>query len=536
MELMKHQKEANNLFNGKYSRKMILAWEMGSGKTVGSLYIMSKLNKKVVIVVPKSLKWQWKNEILKFNFASEDEIFLSENKKDLQYININKVKYIIVHYEELRVFEYLERLFKKCFDYKILNKYVKRNEIFSNIKSVQDILLLEDSIIDYEVLNYNNSIFKRNEELYIIDIFLKMKNNICLIIDELYKVKNYRSILHKSMKNFISILNINEIIGLDGTPFYNSVFETYNICNLIKKDVIKYNELQRFYYKGFYNNIIFRNLGEFNTILVNRIMNRVKKEDILDDLPQLFIKNYFVSNVEETERLKRTLINEVGNIFEIYTLLRVVDSYYNYDNLLKSNKREDITKLMFILERYGYNKEIINKEKVDTLLDIIEELSNNKIIIFSSFANTVVFLYNFLIDKGYKKVRYVCSSVNNKEEIVRSFLNTDEVNILLTTDVLSKGLNAVNIDYLINYDIAPSFALMMQRNSRIHRINSKNGKVVINLISNIIERDILGILERKRQNFNLVIDGGERDNYDTDILTSLAELWGITLNKKVVKN
>jgi len=54
---MKHQKEANNLFNGKYSRKMILAWEMGSGKTVGSLYIMSKLNKKVVIVVPKSLKW-----------------------------------------------------------------------------------------------------------------------------------------------------------------------------------------------------------------------------------------------------------------------------------------------------------------------------------------------------------------------------------------------------------------------------------------------------------------------------------------------
>ncbi len=60
MNLYKHQKRIVE----KAPEKHILAWEMGTGKTIAALEL-AKLTQNLLVICPKSLKEQWK-ENMKF--------------------------------------------------------------------------------------------------------------------------------------------------------------------------------------------------------------------------------------------------------------------------------------------------------------------------------------------------------------------------------------------------------------------------------------------------------------------------------------
>lgn len=537
LRLLRHQEEGERFFEEK-GGKVLFAWEMGTGKTVGSLYVMSKRCDRIVVLCTKSLKMQWRNEIIKFNIYNESDILVCEKKEQIK--DLVRYKVIILNYEQINVFMDLIELFDYCFEYNIINKFIKRSVLYSAIKSVKDLLLLKDKVIEYEVMRSINSFIKvsnkvlDDKSLRIIEEFLSIKG-FGLIIDEMFKVKNYKTNLSKSLKMFKSFLGVEKVIGLDGTPFYNNVLETYNIVNIVKDNVINWNEINRFFYKGRFGDVMFRNLDDFNRMLVSRVMHRVRKEDVRADLPGLSEKILFCDSGDRQNKVKELLLEEIGNLFEIYTVLRVLDSYYNYDLMLKVLSSN--SKILDVLVVNKFNCELKNDEKNECLLGILEEVRGSKIIVFSSFANTVKFLGKFLNSAGFNDVGYVFGSMNDgmREDIINKFLNTDKINILLATDVLARGFNAVDVDFLVNYDVTPSFAVMQQRINRIHRINSKNGKVCFNMVGNVIESSIYKILKRKEIWFNSVVDGGmDRQISEKSIITEIAELWGIEAfsNKK----
>lgn len=537
MELMSHQIEGYNKFLS-FNYKILLAWNMGTGKTVGSLSIVNKLNKIGLIVCPKSLKDQWKDEIVKFNYANENEIFVSYTKSDFIGLNFKLHKFIIIHYEELRFFSILNTVIELTSKYKLLKSNIKLSEFKKHLNRYSLFNSAENKIIEYE-----NKIFdeKKKNKRYIklntkdatgVDIYKVFSNidsnNIVLILDETYKVKNYKADIHIAYKNFITCFNFNYIIALDGTPFYNNVLETYTIVNLIREKCISWEEINKFLYKNYYGKYVSRNLIGFNKLLNERMMYRVNKEDIIDNLPKVSIKNFKVQSDSGLHKIKEDLIYNIGNIFEMYTTLRVMDSYFNI-KLLKERGSEKNSDSSIFKEILKYpDKEYIPKEKLEVLDEVLNEIQDKKLIIFTSFTTTAKFIYNYLKSK---KCELVYSGVKDLSIILSRFLN-GKSQILITTDTLARGFNAPDIDYLINFDLPPSNSLLQQRITRICRINSKNPKLIINIIGDIVEKDILKIVNKKQKQFSEIVDGKEFKEDVSDTISELASLWNIKSTKK----
>ena len=120
------------------------------------------------------------------------------------------------------------------------------------------------------------------------------------------------------------------------------------------------------------------------------------------------------------------------------------------------------------------------KNKIDSLL---EEQPDRKIVIFSSYADTVNYLYNQLVARGVRRVFKYTGSDSSKEmkRTVKSNFDAgikeseqkNDYDVLVTTDALSEGYNLHRAGIVINYDIPYNPTRVIQRIGRINRINKK---------------------------------------------------------------
>jgi len=120
------------------------------------------------------------------------------------------------------------------------------------------------------------------------------------------------------------------------------------------------------------------------------------------------------------------------------------------------------------------------KKKIESLL---KERTDRKIVIFSSYADTVNYLYGELMQRGLKRVMKYTGSDASKEtkRTVRKNFDAgmktseqeNEYDVLVTTDALSEGYNLHRAGVVINYDIPFNPTRVIQRIGRINRINKK---------------------------------------------------------------
>lgn len=169
--------------------------------------------------------------------------------------------------------------------------------------------------------------------------------------------------------------------------------------------------------------------------------------------------------------------------------------------------------------------------KLNTLMELLKEKVNNpinegnkKVIIFSAFADTANYLYEYIapwmLSEYGLNTALVTGSGNNKttlKSIKRKELNEiltnfspiskekaklypdikGEIDILIATDCISEGQNLQDCDYLINYDIHWNPVRIIQRFGRIDRLGSKNNVIqLVNFWANM-ELDEYINLERR---------------------------------------
>ena len=171
---------------------------------------------------------------------------------------------------------------------------------------------------------------------------------------------------------------------------------------------------------------------------------------------------------------------------------------------------ENIAILLFMLNDVTPQHD----KKLQTLFEMITNKINNpinsgnkKIIIFSAFADTAMYLYENIAPyvktkfglntavvsgtvEGKTTIKGIKSNLNNiltlfspvsKDKAVLMPNVSDEIDILIATDCISEGQNLQDCDYLINYDIHWNPVRIVQRFGRIDRIGSKNN--VIQLVN-----------------------------------------------------
>jgi len=159
---------------------------------------------------------------------------------------------------------------------------------------------------------------------------------------------------------------------------------------------------------------------------------------------------------------------------------------YAVDNIL-DDSFDDLDQLAEFLrevakvkpERDSKLKALINLLKKDVVL------STEKVIIFTEFADTARYLEQELIKAGIKGIHRIDggSSQKSRSDILKRFApyyndsssaklteqGKEEIRVLISTDVLSEGLNLQDATRLINYDLHWNPVRLMQRIGRVDR-------------------------------------------------------------------
>jgi len=135
------------------------------------------------------------------------------------------------------------------------------------------------------------------------------------------------------------------------------------------------------------------------------------------------------------------------------------------------------------LEGIQQFKVVINEEwKYDTLIDIYNLVNISQCIIYINYKNKLMNIYDELIKNNYP-VDYIHGEIT-KDERERKLLDfkNGKTRMLLSTDLLSRGIDVQQLNLVINFDLPRSKETYVHRIGRSGRYGRKG--VAINLVNN----------------------------------------------------
>jgi superfamily II DNA or RNA helicase len=233
--------------------------------------------------------------------------------------------------------------------------------------------------------------------------------------------------------------------------------------------------------------------GIFRTILLKRLESSVdsfrksvsnhikfleKLKTYLKSGKLLTKQTFFKYLMSADEELEEEELKDELEKFEIKN--------YNADELFEDIDK-DIKLLGKILEKVN-TIEPEDDAKLKVLKERLLDLSKDgQIVLFTYYADTLNYIYNEIIkDKRFSKLKIEAISSSGatsknsqqREKIIENFFKK-EIDILMSTDVLSEGQNLQTAKYVINYDLHWNPTRMIQRAGRIDRIGSPYKKIFV---------------------------------------------------------
>jgi superfamily II DNA or RNA helicase len=228
----------------------------------------------------------------------------------------------------------------------------------------------------------------------------------------------------------------------------------------------------------------------------NKLSFPIGKQDanMLDD----YLEDEDIENtISEIERIKLMLseesyYNQAQKIYDLFS-----STYKNrfdwinsqlFSNALKDTLLNDSRDLLKILD-LGKDWSAEEDRQLNALHKLISKKHcNEKVLIFTQFADTAKYITTELKKKGIKQIdcvtgdnddptsfayRFSPESNDKRKEIKEA----DEIRVLVTTDVLSEGQNLQDAHIILNYDLPWAIIRLIQRAGRVDRIGQKADKI-----------------------------------------------------------
>jgi len=176
-----------------------------------------------------------------------------------------------------------------------------------------------------------------------------------------------------------------------------------------------------------------------------------------------------------------------------------------------------------------------DKDKLETLLQLICYANNTSTIVFCNHRDAVERVSNFLSDQGLVNVFYHGGMEQRDREVALTKFRNTSSNVLVTTDLASRGLDIADIRNIVHYHLPHEEASFTHRNGRTARmgttgnvyvIYSEDEKMPTYLTENAEEfiiPDRLPIPEKPKWS-TLFIDAGKKDKINKiDIVGFLSQ-------------
>jgi len=514
---------------GSPYQRLLIADEVGVGKTIesGIIYteLLSRSNlRNVLIVCPSSLRYKWQSEMKKrFNedFPLIDlQILKLFFRKYERYPNGVSLKGI-VSLQTLRNEEILSELERLEIPWDLVfvdEAHHMRNEGTRSNKLGK----LLSSSADGMVLLSATPLQLGNRDLFnLFNIMLPEVFDSFSMFEEQVKPNEYlnltlRKISQKDSSSSIlkALTKVEETSQrerfLSNPNYYYCIKLLSCENNLSSDDIVK---LQR-------------KIDDLNVL--SQVYTRTKKKEISVESP---IREPVTIKVDFSEN-EKCFYHEVENLFlNLYPdcppgfllqmpcrqvascipasikylkdlhkrgeLLLLEEDYYDESNNCKiSLTGEDLVKIDSLI-RFAENNIIGPDSKTIAFLKTIQELVEKgtikKVIIFSFFKRTLIYLEEQLKASGLSVAR-IDGDVPflERERIIADFSKEDGLQILLSSDVGGEGLDMQFCNCMFNYDLPWNPMKIEQRIGRLDRYGQKSPKIhIYNFsIENTIETDI----------------------------------------------
>src|SRR5690606_15132600 len=120
-----------------------------------------------------------------------------------------------------------------------------------------------------------------------------------------------------------------------------------------------------------------------------------------------------------------------------------------------------------------------DKDKIQTLFNLICLLGNRPTIVFCNHREAVNRVSDLLKDKGIVNVFYHGALEQPEREAALSKFRNGSSNILVTTDLASRGLDIPHIRYIIHYHIPLNEEAFTHRNGRTARMDASGTAILV---------------------------------------------------------
>ena len=238
-----------------------------------------------------------------------------------------------------------------------------------------------------------------------------------------------------------------------------------------------------------------RNMGKFmKVLLVKRLESSFyafrKTLDRFIRSHEIFIREFDKGNVYISKKIANKVFdlleNDQDEKIEEFIELGKIEQYPSeeFDGSLRDDLKSDLNTLYAIKERWQAIKRDPKLIKFMDSLQSSPTLKKNKLIIFTESKETAEYLNKNINEKlGSIALSFSGSSPEGvRDKVIENFdaraaKSKDDYRVLISTEVLSEGVNLHRSNVVINYDIPWNPTRMMQRVGRINRVDTKFDKI-----------------------------------------------------------
>ncbi len=206
---------------------------------------------------------------------------------------------------------------------------------------------------------------------------------------------------------------------------------------------------------------------------------------------------------------------------------------------LKKDLLDDAKILIDVLESYGEWKPS-QDEKLDALVKLLTKThANEKVLVFTQFADSVRYITDNLQIRNITHIASVTGQSSDPTELTGKFspvsngkrakvTPSQELRILIATDVLSEGHNLQDCAIIVNWDLPWAIIRLIQRAGRVDRIGQNAEKILCYsfLPAEGVERiiNLRGRL-RKRLQENAEVVGTDEAFFEDDDAQIILDLY-----------
>ncbi|MBS4209617.1 SNF2-related protein [Bacillus sp. FJAT-50079] len=334
-----------------------------------------------------------------------------------------------------------------------------------------------------------------------------------IIIDEAHKLKNHKTKNYE----FAQSLKKKFCLLLTATPIQNRIEEIFYLVSLLKPGHLG---SQSGFLEKYKNKKLSVQEDEHLKNLVNKVMIRNRRATTGIEWTERRVEAIPIEFTDEErdlydslEILRNAEPEFAAHGFSLLTLKREACSsreavFFTLKNML--NKHEQPSERYVKTLQYLQKKieAVTQNSKAEKALELIQTI-NDKVIIFTEYRATQLYLQWFLQQHGIKSVPFRGGFKRGKKDWMRDLFQ-NHVQVLIATEAGGEGINLQFCSHVINFDLPWNPMRLEQRIGRVHRLGQENDVHIYNFaVKNTIEEHILKLLYEKIKLFERVV--GELD-------------------------